>query len=139
MIGYRYIRNLKKFPKKDDTEELRVGRTSIGCHDLPQWMHINSWCMCMPCAVGSTGDPGLRGVACTCISGQFRLFIFLIGTLDWQAAGWHACDPCWRGCLAESSCVHGQKGGCSKNHEIFDSISSFDLAFAESVTLEPRS
>ena len=86
MFGYPYIRNLKKLPKKEDTEELRVGRTSIGCNDLPQWMHINSWCMCMPCAVGSTGDPGLRGVASlTCISGQFRLFILLIGTLPWQS------------------------------------------------------
>lgn len=44
----------------------------------------------MPCAVGSTGDPGLRGVASlTCISGQFRLFIFLIGMLAKRQDGMH--------------------------------------------------
>ena len=30
-------------------------------------------------------------------------------------AGWHACDPCWRGDFAESSSLHGSKGWAFKS------------------------
>ena len=124
-------------PEKVVQNELRnyvSGEPPLDATTCPSGCTSTAGACACPVQLDQQVLPGLCEVASiTWISGPSVVSPFHLFDCD-VAAGWHACDPCWRGCLAESSRVHGQKGGCIKNLEIFDWISSLS-SLSKSVTL----